>query len=175
MNAVCPASDTRRSTSSCKVPRVSASSAENGSSISSSWGAMASARAMPTRCFMPPDSSAGLRCAASARPTSASTSAAWASTCARLQPRWRERTAKATLPRAVSQGSRAWDWKMTARSSAGPVIGWPAISTAPPSGASSPARMLRMVVLPQPEWPISETNSPRSTPNHTSWNTGRPP
>ena len=35
---------------------LSASSAPNGSSISSTVGSMASARAMPTRCFMPPES-----------------------------------------------------------------------------------------------------------------------
>ena len=121
MNAVCPASATSRSTSSCNVPRVSASSALNGSSISSSEGDTASARAIPTRCFIPPDSSAGFRAAASAQPH-------------QLQhlPRPRrhlrppssrdagERTANATLPSAVSHGSSACDWKMTARSSAGP-------------------------------------------------------
>ena len=49
-------------TSSCRAPRVSASSAENGSSISSILGSMASARAMPTRCFMPPESCDRLLC-----------------------------------------------------------------------------------------------------------------
>ncbi len=37
--------------------RVNASSAPSGSSISSSSGSDASARAMPTRCCMPPESS----------------------------------------------------------------------------------------------------------------------
>ena len=36
----------------CMVSRVCASSAPNGSSISSTLGSIASARAMPTRCFM---------------------------------------------------------------------------------------------------------------------------
>ena len=31
--------------------------------------------------------------------------------------------------------------------------------------------MLRMVDLPQPEWPITQANSPSSTPNHRSSNT----
>ena len=46
-------------TLSCRWARVSASSAPNGSSISSTLGCMASARAMPTRCFMPPETSCG--------------------------------------------------------------------------------------------------------------------
>jgi hypothetical protein len=46
--------------SSWMVPRVSASSAPKGSSSSSILGWMAKARAMPTRCFMPPDKLRGL-------------------------------------------------------------------------------------------------------------------
>jgi hypothetical protein len=49
----------QRSSSSCMRRRVSASSAANGSSISSTFGRMASARAIATRCFMPPDSVCG--------------------------------------------------------------------------------------------------------------------
>ena len=59
MNTVWRVSAQMRSTSSCSMPRVSASSAENGSSMSSILGSIASARAMPTRCFIPPESSAG--------------------------------------------------------------------------------------------------------------------
>ena len=58
-----------RRTSSCRVPRVSASSAENGSSISMIFGSIESARAIPTRCFMPPESSAGRLCSAPVSPT----------------------------------------------------------------------------------------------------------
>jgi len=46
-----------RSRISCTCSRVNASSAPIGSSISSTAGSHASARAMPTRCCMPPDSS----------------------------------------------------------------------------------------------------------------------
>ena len=50
--------------------------APNGSSISISDGFAASARARPTRCRWPPDSSAGYRFASSAlSPTSSSSSA----------------------------------------------------------------------------------------------------
>src|ERR1700737_2830770 len=62
MNAVCPVSRQIRRTSSCSVPRVSASSAENGSSISIIFCVIESARAMPTRCFMPPESFDGALC-----------------------------------------------------------------------------------------------------------------
>src|SRR6516164_8588818 len=44
MNALCPVSRQMRRTSSCSVPRVSASSAENGSSISMIFGMIDSAR-----------------------------------------------------------------------------------------------------------------------------------
>ena len=45
--------------SSCMRVRVSASSAANGSSINRICGSIAMARAMATRCFMPPDSVCG--------------------------------------------------------------------------------------------------------------------
>src|SRR5574339_283632 len=48
-----------RVTSSCMVSCVCVSSAPNGSSISSTFGLNASTRASATRCFMPPESSAG--------------------------------------------------------------------------------------------------------------------
>ena len=44
---------------SCRCARVSASSAPKGSSSSSTFGFIDSARAMPMRCFMPPEISAG--------------------------------------------------------------------------------------------------------------------
>ena len=47
------------SSSSCITERVWASRLPNGSSISSTSGSMTSTRAMPTRCFIPPESSAG--------------------------------------------------------------------------------------------------------------------
>ena len=52
--------------------RVSASSAPNGSSSSSSCGSATSARASETRCAWPPDSVSGHASAWSARPISAS-------------------------------------------------------------------------------------------------------
>src|SRR5690606_11925597 len=71
-------------------------------------------------------------------------------------------TARWTLPKQLIQGSRLWFWNTTARSGPGPSISRP-LHTRPPALASSrPAIRLRTVDLPQPEWPISETNSPRA-------------
>ena len=47
------------SRSSCALPRMIASRAPNGSSISSMFGSAASARATPTRCCWPPESWCG--------------------------------------------------------------------------------------------------------------------
>jgi hypothetical protein len=70
------------SSSSCSLARVRASSAPKGSSISSTLGSIDSARAMPTRCFMPPEISPGRFCAAALRPTSASAASVRALSCA---------------------------------------------------------------------------------------------
>jgi hypothetical protein len=40
-------------------------------------------------------------------------------------------------------------------------IGWPSMKISPLVGASKPASMRKSVVLPQPEGPSSEKNSPR--------------
>ena len=48
-----------RVSSSCSVMRVCASTLAKGSSMRSTSGLLASARATPTRCCMPPDRSAG--------------------------------------------------------------------------------------------------------------------
>ena len=47
-------------------------------------------------------------------------------------------------------------------------IGWPSISISPAVGSSKPASMRSSVVLPQPDGPSSEKNSPRRMSNETS-------
>ena len=54
---VWPVLETMRSSSLCIASRVMASMAAKGSSASRMSGSETSARAMPTRCFMPPESS----------------------------------------------------------------------------------------------------------------------
>lgn len=51
------------------------------------------------------------------------------------------------------------------------MISRPSAMTTPSEGASSPARMLSTVVLPQPECPIMQTNSPRRIGSHRFSNT----
>ena len=60
------------SSSSCSLVRISGSSAENGSSMSRIGASVAKARARPTRCCMPPESSCAYLPAHGARPTSSS-------------------------------------------------------------------------------------------------------
>src|SRR5574343_1148490 len=60
----------------------------------------------------------------------------------------------------VSQGSRLWFWKTTARSGPGPAISRPSQSSTPSVGRVSPAIRFKRVDLPQPEWPIRAMNSP---------------
>src|SRR5712691_1921771 len=71
----------------------------------------------------------------------------------------------------VSHGSSAWLWKITARSRLGPSIARLSTITVPSDGMSSPARMLSTVVLPQPEWPMMQANSPRAIASHRFSNT----
>ena len=70
------------------------------------------------------------------------------------------------MPITVRQGSSEWLWKITARSRLGPSIDWLSTITAPSDGESRPARMLSTVVLPQPEWPMTQVNSPRFIDSH---------
>src|SRR5258706_2672304 len=156
ISTVAPVLATMRISSSCSVARVSASSAPNGSSSSSTFGSIASARAMPTRCFMPPEIWCGYWCSAWERPTSSSTS------CVRSFRRsWKTRsTARWTFSKHVSHGSSEWFWNTTPRSGPGPSMCFSASRMVPAVGFSRPATRLSSVLLPQPECPISVTNSP---------------
>ena len=161
---VAPVVATILSSSSCSRARVSASSAPNGSSISSILGSIASARAMPTRCFMPPEISCGRLATAWLMPTSSSAaserSRSWA--LVSLAPNTRS-TARYTLSRQLSHGSSEWFWNTTPRSGPGPLSSRSSSSSTPAVGVVRPATRFSSVDLPQPECPISETNSPRFT------------
>src|SRR5262245_19430295 len=54
-----------------------------------------------------------------------------------------------------------------ARSGPGPRISAPSHRISPAVGSSRPAIRLSRVLLPQPEWPIRQTNSFRSTASET--------
>ena len=147
--------------SSCKDARVNASSAPKGSSINRIFGSMAKARAMPMRCFMPPEISCGYLCMAWAMCTisSAASTRARSLTLPSLRPNTCS-TPSITLPKQVIHGSSEWFWNTTARSGPGPGISRSAHSRTPLLGSVRPAIRLSNVDLPQPEWPISETTSP---------------
>ena len=69
-------------------------------------------------------------------------------------------TARWTFSKQVSHGSSEWFWNTTARSGPGAAISRSSQSSTPLVGRVSPAIRLSSVDLPQPEWPISVTNSP---------------
>src|SRR5664279_3902608 len=72
----------------------------------------------------------------------------------------------ATLSATVRCGKSAYDWNtvLTLRLyGATPTMSRPVSSTRPESGSSNPAIMRSEVVLPQPDGPSIEKNSPRPT------------
>ena len=146
-------------TSCCTLPRVSASSAPNGSSRSRSSGSRTRARASETRWAWPPESVLGQTVARSAMPTSSSALSASARSGRPGSPR-------TTLRHTFSQGSSRGDWNAALRR-AGTV-------TSPPISSSSPARMRSRVDLPQPLWPSRATNSPSRMSRSSSCSTVLP-
>ena len=89
--------------------RVMASSAPKGSSIISTSGSSASARAIDTRWRMPPDSCAGYRSAAYSRPTRRSSSSA-RSRCRSRGAASTSAISEQTFSSAVFQGISAASW-----------------------------------------------------------------
>src|SRR3954465_3286385 len=67
------------------------------------------------------------------------------------------------LANTVRQGNRLSLWNTKPRSPPGACTARPSSSTSPALAGSRPAMMRRNVVLPQPEGPTTEMNSPRST------------
>src|SRR5262245_5735606 len=81
------------------------------------------------------------------------------------------RRPKATFSNTVMCGKSAYDWKTRPRlrrCTATRVMSSPARITCPPSGSTSPATVRSSVLLPQPEGPRRETNSPGATSSVTS-------
>ncbi len=75
-----------------------------------------------------------------------------------------------TLLRTDIHGNseRLYSWNTSAISSGGEVTGVPRRKTSPVLGGSRPAMHFSSVVLPQPDGPTTQTNSPSSTENETS-------
>src|SRR6187401_2168059 len=143
--------------------RILASSADNGSSSSRTWGSIASARASATRCCCPPDICHGKRSARPSRWISSSNSPTRLVISA--FGRLRTLSPKTMLSATDMFGNRAYDWKTM------PTLRWfglryvmsvPSTTIVPAVGFSNPAIIRSVVVLPQPDGPRNETNSPRT-------------
>src|SRR6266498_5100323 len=147
-----------RSSSSCRMSRVIASSAPNGSSINRMSASCARARASATRWRMPPDSSCGRLWP---KPLSRTTSSSSSPRCLRsARPRPRSRNGSSTLPATESHGNSAASWNIneTCRRP---------MSSVPPLIWSRPATNDSSVLLPQPDAPSRHTNSPCRTVRET--------
>ena len=70
------------------------------------------------------------------------------------------RSPNCTFSLTVSHGKTAYCWKTTPRSGPGPVMRWPSTATEPVVGSRKPAMVFSSVVLPQPEGPSRQMNSP---------------
>ena len=153
-----------------QLARVTGSSAPNGSSISRIGGSAASARATPTRCRWPPDSSvrpSRSRSRTAPSPMSSSSSRTRAADAsASSQPSRRGTTAMFSATRHVRKepdflqhvaDAPAQIERIPLR-----VSRVPTTTNRPASGSSSRLTSLRMVLLPAPLRPTSATVSPRS-------------
>ena len=124
---------------------------------------LTSALASATRCCWPPESWVERRSANSASRTTSSMSIARR----RASPAgtFLERSPKATFSTIDMCGNRAYCWKtvLTLRRYGGTFdTSTPSSRTLPDVGSSKPAIILSRVVLPQPDGPSIEKNSPRA-------------
>ena len=139
--------------------RVKASSAPNGSSISRIDGLTESARTIEARCCMPPDSSRGYFAPKPLSPTRSSSPSMRARSGG-----WRRISKGSSMLRCRSrQGSRLASWKTMAICGSGPSTARPSTRIRPPDSPCSPAIDQSRVDFPQPEGPITQTNSPLAT------------
>src|SRR6516225_3333107 len=144
--------------------RSFASSAPSGSSSSSTAGLSTSARASAIRCCCPPDSWPGRRLANAVILTSCRASFTRRLSSVLLTP-WC-RSPKATLSKTDRNGNSAelWNTVLTLRRCGGTWdTSTPSSRIRPEVGCSKPAISRRVVVLPQPDGPSREKNSPLAT------------
>ena len=128
------------------------------------------ALATATLCFSPPDSSAGLWLALSAKPMNRSNSLAlWEASALPLPAM---KAGIMTFSRAVNSGSSWWNWntkprrwlrKSLRRLPESLPTSTPSMVMVPESGLSSVPMICRSVVLPAPDGPTMLTISPAPT------------
>ena len=168
MNVI-PTSRWIRLSSNCIASRSLRSSAASGSSSSRAAGMFTRARARATRCCWPPESWVERRSANSASLTTSSMSSARRR--ASLVGTFFARSPKATLSTIDMCGNSAYCWNtvLTLRLCGGTSdTSTPSSSTLPDVGSSKPAMILSRVVLPHPDGPSIEKNSPRPIENAAS-------
>ncbi|MCY1507773.1 hypothetical protein D9M68_420600 [compost metagenome] len=156
------------SASSCNTCAVVCGSrALVASSQSRIFGWVARARAMPTRCFWPPESCAGYLRAWSLRPTRSSSSLTRRSISGRdSSPA--SFNGRATFSATVLDDSRLKCWKIIPTrwrkrrrpSLSRAVTSSPSMTMRPPEGSSRRLIRRNRVLLPAPEWPIRPKTSP---------------
>ena len=157
------------------------SRAEVGSSKSSISGFMASARAMATRCFWPPESWSGMASARSASPTIASSSSPCRSASWRLIPSSSIgamvmlSSTDLPLKRLNDWNTMPIFWRSRDTSASGASISCPPMMMLPAVGCSNRFRQRRKVLLPVPEGPMMEMTSPRCTSRLISCSTSSVP
>lgn len=155
---VCPVSFRILMSWACRMFLVWASRAPKGSSIRTTSGLTMRARAIPTLCFMPPESSKIFDSAKLSSPTILR----YLSTSSFLSDfgTWPISSPTSTFLRTVLHGRSAKSWNTNPRSLPGSRQGSSPMYTAPSVGSSRPAIILSRVVLPHPDGPMNETSSP---------------
>ena len=126
---------------------------------------------MPTRCRMPPESSVGFLCRASPRPTRLGSAPRSPPLARQVRERLRDRRASRSRRRSSRAAGRGTG---TPRLDPAPgsVTSRPSSNDASQAGRVSPATIDSTVDLPQPEWPIRQTNSPSRMVRSKSSTTG---
>ena len=122
---------------------------------------MTRARAIETRCCIPPLSSYEYFFDSSPRPTISSSSCAYF--LVSLVTFLRNSIGSSTLSRLFRHGSSTGFWNTIDRSRNASETSRPLTRTSPAVLSMSPAMIRNNVVLPQPDLPTTETNSPGAT------------
>src|SRR4030043_549302 len=137
---------------------------------------------MATRCFSPPERADG-RCSILC-PNSILLSSSVARRRRSSPVIFKGKRGRATFSHADRVGIKLKDWKMNPTfsrreransSSDAPLISFPFRITCPFVGFSNPDKIERRVVLPQPDFPTKQTNSPASIARETFLTTSRSP
>ena len=147
-----------------------------------SFGFIASARAIATRCCWPPESCAGIFFACWATPTRSSSAIALRSASLRFFILRTLIGPSVTFSRIVRCAKRLNDWKTMPTSARSVASALPSFGSSLPSIAIVPRVIVssRLIVrhsvdLPEPDGPITTTTSPRLTTVLMSFSTWKSP